>query len=165
MLSQSVKQCLSQNHQNSTQLTRMKPAEASSVNSTSSSVCSVLRYTEATARNPMTDPSHTSVNLSQFPFQCTVYSSPQSPSHSIQMNVGSDNHAIIFASNKCFRLDDTYQRGLERNKTVGTDENAINHSQDLFPCAQYNKWFEIRHPLIHDGSSGEHSLYMTSKVL
>jgi hypothetical protein len=58
-----------------------------------------------------------------------------------------------------------YQRGLERNIAVGRDENATNHSQDFFPCAQYNEWFEIRHPLIHKGSGGKCFLYMTSKVL
>jgi len=55
------------------------------------------------------------------------------------MNVGVDNHAIILASNKCFGLSDMHQRGLERNITVGRDENATNHSQDFFPCAQYNE--------------------------
>jgi len=96
-----------------------------------------------------------------------MYSVPllQSPSHSIQMNVGVDNHAIILASNKCFGLSNIHQRRLERNITVGRDENATNHSKDFFPCAQYNEWSEIRYPLIHNGSGGKCFLYMTSKLL
>jgi hypothetical protein len=72
---------------------------------------------------------------------------------------------IILASNKCFGLSDMHLRGLERNVTVGRDENATNHSKDFFPRAQYNDWSEIRHPLIHNGSGGKYFLYMTSKVL
>jgi len=90
---------------------------------------------------------------------------PLSPSHSIEMNVCSDNHAIILARNKPFGLVNMRQRGPERNITVGRDENATNHSQDFFPCVQYNEWFEIRQPLIHNGSGGKCFLYMTSKVL
>jgi hypothetical protein len=51
------------------------------------------------------------------------------------------NYVIILANNKCFGLVDMCQRGLERNITVGRDENATNHSQDFFPCAQYNEQF------------------------
>lgn len=156
MLSHSVK-CLTQNYHNSTQIKRIKAAEASSLNSKGPCVCSVLRYTKATARNP--------INGVTIPVPVYTVPLPLSPSHSIQINVGADNRAIILASSKCFGLVNMHQRRLERTITVDRDENATNHSQDFFPCAQYNKWLEIRHPLIHNGSGGKCFLYMTSKVL
>lgn len=133
MLSQSVK-CLIQNYQNSTQIKRMKTHEASSLNNKAQLF--VLYFAILRPQKEI------SWLLSQFPFPVHSVPLPLSPSHSIQMNVCSDNRVIISASNKCFGLVDMYQRALERNIAVGRDENAINHSQDFFPCAQYNEWFE-----------------------